>query len=342
MVTAAYSAAMATAHPKNTEGPATLEDGLFGLGMPLDDAQTVIIPVPVDATASYGRGAADGPRAVLHASLQLDLFDPTTGRVLDGVAMAPIDVGIVALNGKMRDHVDRHRAAGYPHGGANAEAANALGTQLNHIVYEQSKRWLDRDRVVGVLGGDHSAPLGLIRALSERHELGILHIDAHADLRVAYEGFRWSHASIMHNVLCETQVKNLAQVALRDLCKTEYDYPQRDRRVSMLLDADLRRRQFAGEKFADIARAAIAALPADVYVSFDIDGLDPALCPNTGTPVPGGLQFAEACYLLEDVVASGRKIVGFDICEVAPGKDGEYDGNVGARILYKLASLATG
>jgi hypothetical protein len=102
-------------------------------------------------------------------------------------------------------------------------------------------------------------------------------------------------------------------------------------------DAELARRRFDGESWSSVVREIVDALPQYVYLSFDIDGLDPTLCPHTGTPVPGGLQFQEACALLSAVAKSGRTIVGFDLCEVAPGPDGdEWDGNVGARLLYKM------
>ena len=112
-------------------------------------------------------------------------------------------------------------------------------------------------------------------------------------------------------------------------------------RVKVLFDRDIALRRLAGESFAQVIRDAVAALPAEVWVSFDIDGLDPRLCPHTGTPVPGGLDFHEAVFVLREVVRAGRKIVGFDLNEVSGGGPpaswtSEWDGNVGARLLYKL------
>jgi agmatinase len=168
--------------------------------------------------------------------------------------------------------------------------------------------------------------------------MGVLHVDAHADLRVAYEGFTRSHASIMHNVLADLpEVAKLVQVGLRDLSEEEHERTRTDRRVAAFFDADLAREKLEGMSFARLVDPIVEALPRQVYVSFDVDGLDPALCPSTGTPVPGGLSFHEASYLLRRVVESGRTIVGFDLDEVAPGAEGdEWPANVGARLLYKL------
>jgi agmatinase len=224
-------------------------------------------------------------------------------------------------------------------------AVDALGERLNTWLYEETSRRLDAGRLVAVLGGDHSAPFGAIRALAERHPgLGVLHVDAHADLRRAYEGFRWSHASIMFNVLSELPaVSRLVQVGIRDYSDEEDALIRANsERIVTFFDPDVRKQVFDGEPWTRIALRIVATLPREVYVSFDIDGLDPALCPHTGTPVLGGLSFPEACHLLRLLVESGRTIVGLDLCEVAPEAAGrsEWDGNVGARVLYKEIGFA--
>jgi agmatinase len=192
--------------------------------------------------------------------------------------------------------------------------------------------------VVGV-GGDHSTVYGIIRAYAEKYPgLGVLHVDAHADLRDAYEGFTWSHASIFHNVMTRLPgVSKLVQVGIRDLGEAEFQFSEDSGgRIVTHYDARTKARQHEGVAWRDLCVEMVSALPQDVYVSFDIDGLDPTLCPHTGTPVPGGLSFAEASTLIGEVVRSGRKIVGLDLNEVAPGLDSEWDGNVGARLLYKM------
>lgn len=178
-----------------------------------------------------------------------------------------------------------------------------------------------------------------MHALAEKHaEYGILQIDAHADLRNAYEGFTYSHASIMFNALKLPQVKKLVQVGIRDLCQGEAELvDQSNGRITTFYDYKIKNKLYEGNSWQKQCKKIIAQLPQKVYISFDIDGLDPKLCPATGTPVPGGFEFEEAVYLIKTLVQSGREIIGFDLCEVAPG-DSEWNGNVGARLLYKLCN----
>ena len=166
----------------------------------------------------------------------------------------------------------------------------------------------------------------------------MLHFDAHADLRRAYEGFEHSHASIMDNVVEGTRIAKLVQVGIRDLCEEEAERIRGSGgKIVTFFDAELAEARFAGETWSKQCARIVDELPRTVYISFDIDGLDPALCPHTGTKVPGGLSFQMATSLIAAVVRSGRRLVGFDLTEVAPAQDGsEWDENVGARLLYKL------
>jgi len=221
---------------------------------------------------------------------------------------------------------------------------NELGEKLNQYVYQETKRLLNAKKCVGIVGGDHSVPYGAILAMGEKHSsFGILHFDAHSDTRKAYEGFTWSHASIMYNVLENIpQVTKLVQVGIRDFCEEELNYVQRqEERVQVFFDRDLARRKFEGANWSKLSKEIVASLPKHVWVSFDIDGLDPRFCPHTGTPVPGGLDFQEANYLLSTLVNSGKEIIGFDLNEVAPNLENQgddWDANVGARLLYKLSA----
>ena len=194
---------------------------------------------------------------------------------------------------------------------------------------------------MALLGGDHSTPLGLLQALAEKHpQFGILQIDAHFDLRKAFEGFTHSHASIMYNALDLPQVHKLVQVGIRDYCQEEVDVvAQYPGRIHCFYDRDLRRSVLHGENWWTICKRIVHSLPKEVYISFDIDGLDPSLCPNTGTPVPGGLQWEEVLMLLETIVESGRKIIGFDLVEVSGATENEWDAIIGARMLFKLCNL---
>lgn len=326
------------------DGAAVPGSGIFGLPHREAQAAVVLVPVPFAATVSYGTGAEAGPEAILHASRQVDLYDLQFGRVYEaGIHLRPAGGFLAGLHASARQQA----ATVIERGGAGRDdaavrAVDDAGQRVNAWVREQAVSVLAAGRIPGVLGGDHSVPFGAIAAAAERHPgLGILHVDAHADLRVAYEGFQWSHASIMDNVLRAVPgVARIVQVGIRDFCEQELTAIHGSGgRVVTHFDREWQRRRFLGEPFDRLCREAVESLPREVWVSFDIDGLDPALCPHTGTPVPGGLQFAEAVHLLGTLAQSGRRIVGFDLVEVAPG-DGEWDANVAARLLYAMCGAA--
>jgi len=324
--------------------------GIFGLPFDRAASRIVLLPVPFDATTSYRPGTADGPAALREASMQVDLFDRRFGRVYEqGIFMEPISE-------KIRELSRRAAAAARPiidAGGAedgNREHAkllaevNAASEHVNAFVYEHTARVLAEGKLPGLIGGEHSVPFGAIKAVAEKYPgVGILHIDAHMDCRDAFEGFTWSHASIMHNVLSRLpNVAKLVQIGIRDFSEDEVSFgAQHGARVVTAFDEDWAQLQSGGTTFLKLCEQTIAQLPKDVYISFDIDGLDPSLCPHTGTPVPGGLSFHLATMLL-DLVRKGRRVVGFDLVEVAPGSpsEPEWDANVGARALYKLCGAS--
>lgn len=318
----------------------------FGLPHSVDEARVVLVPVPFEATTSYGGGAAHGPAAVLRASRQVDLFDLETGRpYLDGIAMLPEDARVRAWNDEAKRLAGPIvEAGGAPPGDPGLARVNALCEQLNGWLERTVAGLIADGKLVASVGGDHGSVYGAIAAHAHAYPgMGILHLDAHADRRDAYEGFTWSHASIFHNVLHRLpEVFRLVQVGLRDISEDEVAQVESSGgRVVVHTDLELKRRAFDGEPWARQVDRMVRDLPEQVYFSFDVDGLDPTLCPHTGTPVPGGLSFAEATALVAGVVRSGRRIVGMDLDEVAPGPEGdEWDGNVGARLLYKMIGWA--
>lgn len=321
--------------------------GLFGLPFEVEDAGLVLLPVPWEVTVSYRAGTAKAPQAILEASQQIDLHDyhhPHTWR--EGIAMDEVPEQWLEKSNALRPHVERYIArleageAVTDADGRLLEEVNRESEYLHEWVEGQALHYLQDGRLVGLIGGDHSTPLGLIRALAkEKGQFSILQIDAHADLREAYEGFTYSHASIMHNVREVGQLAKLVQVGIRDISKGEAEVMEKEQRLRVWYDAALQARQFSGTPWAETCREIIEYLHEQVYISFDIDGLEPSFCPNTGTPVPGGLSFAQAAFLIEEVVMSGRTIIGFDLCEVSPGSD-DWDANVGARLLYRLSLAA--
>jgi agmatinase len=323
---------------------AALHEGIFGLPHTYAEAKLVFLPVPWEVTTSYGGGTSKGPSAILEASYQVDLFDLEVNKPYEaGLYLLPESKKIRTWNQKGKSAAQKIiRAGGVIGKNAKLKKAlaevNKLGAALNEEVKKESARVLEEGKILALIGGDHSTPFGAIQALAEKEQFGILHIDAHSDTRAAYEGFEWSHASIMHNVMEKISVKKLVQVGIRDFCEEEWDYIQSSKgRIKTFFDLDLAKRKLSGESWKKICEEIIAALPDQVWISFDIDGLDPRFCPHTGTPVPGGMDYHEAVWLIGEVVRSGRKILGFDLNEVAPGKD-EWDANVGARLLYKMSA----
>jgi agmatinase len=301
-------------------------------------------------TTSYGGGTSQAPRAILKASKQVDLFDIDVLRPYEaGLFLLPIPDRVESWNAEGKALAKRVIEVGGEVGESAElkralERVNELGEELNRWMYHETSRVLSNQQIAAVLGGDHSVPLGALQAVAEkRSEFGILHFDAHSDTRKAYEGFEYSHASIMYNVMERIPaVKKLVQVGIRDFCEEEWDYLKHQRgRIHPFFDRDLATARLEGKSWGEICQPILAPLPKEVWVSFDIDGLDPRFCPHTGTPVPGGLDFHQACYLLTALVRSGRKIIGFDLNEVAPAPSGEseWDANVGARLLYKLSAL---
>lgn len=308
---------------------------LFGLPHSASTAAVVVLPVGVEATTSSGRGTADAPESILLASHQVDLSDPEThepwraGIALDA---PPPWLAEAALAARTDATLARD-------GSADAlDRVNDFGDRVADHVAAWTHGRFESGQIPGVLGGDHSVPLGAFRAAARRYpDLGLLHVDAHADLRQAYEGFRHSHASIFYNALHLDGLAKLVQVGLRDVGVAERNLAAQDPRVDWWTDTTIAQHLHSGDPFRELVEAMIAPLPQQVWVSFDADGLDPALCPGTGTPVPGGLTWREAMTLLRALGNSGRQIVGFDLCEV--GSTG-LDANVGARLLYKLSGWA--
>lgn len=312
---------------------------LFGLPYSLSDSDLILLPVNLDVTVSYGEGTSRSPELILDESSQLDLSLPRIEKPWElKVTMAE---QVISSTENDNNRAKAKTLIEELESGAQIsqdllEEVNRFCKEIHTNVEERCKELLEQNKIVAVVGGDHSSPLGLIKALSDRKDFSILQIDAHMDLRDSYEGFTYSHASIMHNALQCSGVKSLTQVGIRDYCEEEEKYAANSiKPIHTFKDEILFEKKMEGIDWQKQVKLIIETLSGNVYISFDIDGLDPSLCTQTGTPVPGGLTFNEAIYLLNELVASGKKIIGFDLCEVGSAS---WDANVGARVLYRLAT----
>jgi agmatinase len=331
-------------------GASNPKNNIFGLPFSEEDARLVILPVPWEVTVSYGAGTSRAAERVFHASMQVDVFDAeTSGAWQKGFFMRQPDRKVLMKSDYLRKEAELY--INYTSKGEALEKntfmckslkeINEGSAILNNWVYEQTRDLLASGKLVALLGGDHSTPLGYFKAIAEKHgDFGILQIDAHCDLRKCYENFVYSHASVMYNALKEIpQLKRLVQIGVRDYSQEEWDYISNSNyQVITYFDRDIKERGFDGQSWKQIADEIVSHLPDKVYISFDIDGLDPKLCPCTGAPVQGGFEAEQVFYLIKKIIQSGRHFIGFDLDEIGVGET-DWDANVGARILWKLCNL---
>ena len=325
-------------------------NNIFGLPFSEEESSLILLPVPWEVTVSYGAGTSRAAEHIWKASIQVDLLDTDVpDGWKKGFYLRETNKKILLKSDYLRkeaelfiDYISKGEIVGNNKFMCKSlKEINEGGVMLNNWVYEQTSELLKQGKQVGIIGGDHSTPFGYIKALAEKHgSFGILQIDAHCDLRKSYEHFTYSHASVMYNVLNEIEgVEKLVQVGIRDFCSEEWDYINNSNgRVVTYFDKDIKTRQYEGETWKHITDEIVNQLPQLVYISFDIDGLDPKLCPNTGTPVQGGFESEEILYLFKKIVDSGKQLIGFDFVEVGVGET-DWDSNVGAHLLWRMCNL---
>lgn len=342
---------MANLDDFDINGVGNPNNNVFGLPFTEEESKVVIVPVPWEVTVSFGTGTARATEHIFNASLQVDLYDPENPNGWkNGFYMREADKAILLKSDFLRKEAELYINSLCQEEDVennkfmckSLRDVNEGSKAMNNYVYEQTKAILDKGQYVGLLGGDHSTPLGYWKALADKYpDFGILQIDAHCDLRVAYENFKYSHASVAYNGLEEIpQISKLVQVGIRDYSIGELEYIQsKPDRIKTYFDKDIKEQQYEGASWKQICEEIVSHLPQNVHISFDIDGLDPKLCPNTGTPVQGGFEAEQINYLFSTVKKSGRKIIGFDLVEVGVGGENDWDANVGARVLWKLCNL---
>jgi agmatinase len=281
------------------------------LGLPPEEnpperARAAVLPLPYDLTTSYQPGARRGPLAILEASTHLETYDEELDRETWR------EVGIVTLPAVVPD----------------TSGPAATMARIERI----ARGVVDGGRLLVGLGGEHSVTAPLVRAVRGRHpRLGVLQLDAHADLRDTFEGSPLNHACVMHRILDDGVP--IAQVGVRSLTGEERELI-RARGICTVFAAEA-----VGEPVGSWIGRVIDALPDEVYVTVDLDAFDPAVMPATGTPEPGGLDWYRALAVLR-AVARARRVVGFDVVELAPLPGLVAPDFLAAKLVYRLLGYA--
>ena len=266
-----------------------------------EHARYVLLPVAYDGTSTFVKGADQGPAAMIAASDSLELYDSVYG-------------------------IEAYQAGIFTD--LQAPLNFLTPEKMVMSVYDRVKHWTAKGKIVGVLGGEHSVSIGAIREAQERfHQLSVLQIDAHADMRDMYHGSKNNHACVMRRA--KDFGANLVQVGIRSVCAEEKEY--------MVPENTFFAHQIVGNH-GTWMNAACDQLGKNVYVTIDLDGLDPSILPATGTPLPGGLQWYELMQFL-DLVFSQKNIVGFDVVELCPQPDNVVSDVLAATLVYRLITL---
>jgi agmatinase len=335
----------------NPNNAAYEDSGIFGLPYTQEESSLILNAIPWEATASYGTGCSHAPQAIIAASKYIELCIPEYGKFYEKGIFADFSHTTVSqLNKTARKLAEPIiQKGGFLSTNEklikDSRKVSTLSRELNSYIHHITTNIIVSGKISGIIGGDHSVALGSISAHVEKYpEMSVLQLDAHCDLRKEFETFVYSHASIMWNVLQETQLKKLIQVGVRAFCEDEYEVVQSSEgRVTTFFDGDMLSDLASGKSWDSICNAIVSSLSDQVYISCDIDGLEPSLCPNTGTPVPGGLSYNNLLYLLKKIHESEKTVIGFDLVEVTPSsKAGTEDWNaiVGAHLLYQLCGLS--
>ncbi len=264
-----------------------------------DAARIVVLPVSYEGTVSYGTGTGDGAMAIVDASRNMELYEEETGAEV-------YKVGIHTLE---------------------AFAARETPEVMMESLYEYTKQLLESDKFVCMLGGEHSVSAPVIKAHAEKyHDMSVLQIDAHADLRDTYDGTPHSHASIMARVVKDLRIPSV-QIGIRSISADEA------RSINSGLPTKIFwARDIVGK--TDWIDDAVDSLTENVYLTIDIDGLDPSLVPTTGTPEPGGLGWYETLALIR-TLAKKRRVIGMDLVEFSKTDNSDAPAFLCSKLVYK-------
>jgi agmatinase len=324
-----------------------LDNGNFAaLDSCYEKSDIILFPTPWEATVSYREGTINAPDLIRLASLQLDLFDKryesidVSGRIYWDHSLYDYIYDLALITRQLvRSKIQSECNLDFDLADVVRDQILVNCSKFNDMVYNHSLSALGAGKIVGLVGGDHSIPFGQIKAVGEYYSsFGIVHIDAHHDLRPYFQGFKFSHGSIFHNVLSTVKsVDKLVQVGIRDYCKKEFILAKNHPKVTTYYDADISEQVFSGSaSWGQVVSGIIESLPQHVYISLDMDGLTIENTLSTGTPVPGGISYAQIRYLINEL-AKSRTIIGFDVVECGPS---EIDSLVAMRLIFQLCNAA--
>lgn len=269
-----------------------------------DKSRFVILPVPYEQTTTFGKGTADGPRAIISASHEVELFD-------DELLSEPYHAGIHTL--------------------PEMEITASGPEKMTESIYKNSLPLIENGKIICMLGGEHSISSGLVQAYHEKYpSLSVLQFDAHADLREMYQGQRFSHACAMKRI--RDYVAKTAGIGIRNYSKEEHELIQKDN-IPIVSGSEL---DMPDKWLDDI----LSYLTDDIYITIDCDFFDPSLMPGVGTPEPGGGRWYPILNILK-AVAKRKNIVGFDVVELMPIPGSLVSEFTAARLIYKLIGYIT-
>ncbi|MCX8112831.1 MAG: arginase family protein [Bacteroidia bacterium] len=289
---------------------------IYGRQTAWEQASLALIAVPWEGGVSFRRGTAQAPELIRRVSAHID-YHRSECLALEEVGLAWEEPPVGFSSRANKDSV--------------------YESEVLPFVREKVKAALSTQKAFGIIGGDHSVPLGAHLALGTTEPYGVLHIDAHADLRASYDGMVYSHATILYHLSQLPFIERIVAVGIRDWAREEAEYARA--LYPRLVVYEMRRLAqslFRGRPFTETVSEIVSLLPSRVYVSVDIDALDVGYTPHTGTPVPGGLRYEELFFILEAIPRSGRTLIGFDVCETGGA---ELDAVVAAHLIYRICGI---
>lgn len=268
----------------------------------LHTAKVVILPVPYDSTTTWRSGTREGPRAIIDASQYLEFYDIELDRDTYNVGIHTLPEIQPLMNSPER---------------------------MINRVYNVASELTKQAKFLVMFGGEHSLSLGMVQALKDNfHDLCVLQLDAHADLRDEYLGTKYSHACVMRRIF---ELCNIVQVGIRSLSREEQQFLAQNNLHPFYMSTP--------SSVSASTESIIASLSDNVYVSIDMDVFDPSIMPAVGTPVPGGMQWHEALNLLRAVTLH-KNVIGFDLVELCPREGTAACAFLAAKLAYKLIGYA--